>query len=116
MAKAPKVTDGRDQKATEIGLRIIQARQELGGMKQEELADLIGVSTRSMQAYESGEVVPYRKMRDLERILQRPMAWILHGDEAVVGQDEQLTRIEAKLDHLTQLLEGMTPPTRSRKR
>lgn len=88
----------RDEKAVQIGQRIVLARQELGGMKQEELAELVGVSQRSMQAYESGEVIPYRKMRDLERVLQRPMAWLLHGDRAVESRDEQLDRIERKLD------------------
>lgn len=96
----------RDVKAIEIGQRIVAARLELGGMKQEELAELIGVSQRSMQAYESGEVIPYRKMKDLERVLQRPMAWIIHGDEAVVGKDEQLARIESKLDELLDISRG----------
>lgn len=90
-----------------IGARVIQARKELGGMRQEELADLLKVSIRSMQAYESGEVVPYRKMKDLERVLGRSMAWILHGDEAMQHRDRQLdeirdalARIELKLDEL----------------
>ena len=101
-SRTTTVVDGRDKKAVEIGARIISARLELGGMKQEELAELIGVSQRSMQAYESGEVIPYRKMKDLERVLRRPMAWLLHGDEAVVGRDEQLAAIEAKLDQLAE--------------
>ena len=94
----------REEKAVEIGQRIVLARRELGGMKQEELADLIGVSQRSMQAYESGEVVPYRKMKDLERVLRRPMAWLLHGDAAVESRDEQLAAIEHKLDLVLSLL------------
>lgn len=91
-------------KTREIGERIVQARREAGGMRQEELADLIGVSVRSMQAYESGEVVPYRYLKELERVLGRPMAWILHGDQAIEGSDRTLARIEQKLDRLLELL------------
>lgn len=83
------VSPGR---AKEIGARIVQARKEMGGMRQEELAELIHVSTRSMQAYESGEVVPYRKLKDLERVLGRSMSWILHG-EAGEARDQQLDEL-----------------------
>lgn len=86
-----------DERRVAIGERIAQARKELGGMRQEELADLIHVSVRSMQAYESGEVIPYRKLDELERILGRDKAWILHGDEAVNMHDTQLAEINAKL-------------------
>lgn len=86
-------------RSVEIGERIIQARKELG-MKQVELAELIHVAERTMQAYESGEVVPWRKLRDLERILDRPIAWFLHGDaghddlrETNVERNELLTEL-----------------------
>ena len=79
----------------EIGKRIILARNELG-MKQVELAELLGVAERTMQAYESGEVVPYRRLRELERVLNRPMAWFLHGDAAEEKRDVQLDEIRAE--------------------
>jgi transcriptional regulator with XRE-family HTH domain len=72
----------QDGRARQIGRRIIQARQELGGVTQEELAELVGVSVRSMQAYESGEVIPYRKLRQLAEALGRTPAWLLHGEDA----------------------------------
>lgn len=82
--------DGRDPKAVEIGQRIAQARREMGIMTQEELAQLIGVSPRSMQAYELGEVIPYKQMKDLETVLERPIGWILHGEDAVQARDQQI--------------------------
>ena len=88
-------------KAKEIGRRIIQARQEAGGMTQRELGELIGVSERSIAAYEAGDVTPYRFLRKLEEVLGRSAAWILHGDDAPVTQDKQfaesLRRIEDQL-------------------
>lgn len=64
-----------------VGQRLIAARRELG-MKQADVAELIHVSERSMQAYEADEVVPFRKLKELSEILDKPMAWILHGDRA----------------------------------
>ncbi len=94
-----------DDRRVEIGTRIAEARKELGGMRQEELADLIHVSVRSMQAYESGEVVPYRKLDDLEKILGKSKAWILHGEAAVNDRDQQLEEISSKLDRILEILQ-----------
>lgn len=63
------------------GKRIVAARRDLG-MKQVELAELIHVSERTMQAYESDDVTPYRKVRELSEVLNVSMAWILHGEAA----------------------------------
>ena len=65
----------------DIGARIAQARRE-AGLTQEELADLVGVSTRSFQGYESGAVVPYKHLGKISEIVRRPVPWFLHGDEA----------------------------------
>lgn len=74
----------QQEHAVEVGRRIAQARREADGtgMTQRELADLLGVSERSVAAYESGDVIPYRFMRDLEHYLGKPAAWLLHGTES----------------------------------
>ena len=64
-----------------VGQRIIAARKDLG-MTQRELADLLHVSERSVQAYEGDDVVPWRFINDLAAILNRSPAWILHGEKA----------------------------------
>ena len=64
-----------------VGQRLVAARKEMG-MKQVEVAELIHVSERTMHAYESDEVVPFRKLKELSELLGRPMSWILHGDKA----------------------------------
>ena len=75
--------------ALEVAKRISQARREADGMTQRELADLLGVTERSVAAYESGEVIPYRFMRDLEKFLNRPVGWFLHGDNALDTEHDQ---------------------------
>ena len=87
-------------RAREIGKRIKLARQEAGGMTQRELADLLGVTERSVAAYESGAVVPYRFLRKLEENLAKPAAWILYGEAA----DPPAGEIIAKLDEILALL------------
>jgi transcriptional regulator with XRE-family HTH domain len=56
-------------KRKEIGARIRTARNEQG-LTQIELADLLGISERSMQGYEIGEVIPYRRLHELSKVLQ----------------------------------------------
>lgn len=88
------MTPDEVERAVEVGRRIAQARKEFDGrgMTQKDLADLLGVSERSVAAYEGGEVIPYRFIRKLEECLERPAAWFLHGTE-VVDRDEQLQEI-----------------------
>jgi len=65
--------------AREIGARIAQARKERG-LTQEQLAEMAPFSKRSLQDYENGTTIPYRHLRDLGRLLQRPEEWFLYGD------------------------------------
>lgn len=93
---APQPTD----KGRAIGARIEEARKEMGGMTQRELGELIGVSERSVQAYEAGEVIPYRLIRDIERAVGRSAAWLLHGDAAIVDHNGQLNEVLERLDKI----------------
>jgi transcriptional regulator with XRE-family HTH domain len=76
-------------------------------MSQRELADLLGVTGRSIQAYEQGEVIPYRFVRQLESALGRPAAWFLHGDAAVNVRDEQYDEILRELRGLKRAVERL---------
>lgn len=84
----------------EVGGRIVEARKQIG-LTQRELAELIGASPRAMQGYEAGERIPYRKMPDIARVVNKPMAWLLHGDAAMIGMDEQLAALEKHVAELT---------------
>lgn len=97
------------KKAKEIGSRIQQARKEAGGMTQRELADLLGVTERSVAAYERGEVIPYRFIRDIERVLDVDAAWILHGEEVVRSAEaRQIEELTAEIRALRAAVEGFT--------
>lgn len=90
-----------------VGGRIVAARLEMG-MKQRELAELIQVSERSMQAYESDEVVPYLKIVELSEILNKSPAYLLHGEKARVAPNENLRPILEEIrDLLKQQLDVM---------
>lgn len=62
-----------------IGWRIARARKERG-LTQEELAAAIGVSPRSIQGYEAGKIVPYRRLSQLAEATNRELGWLLEGD------------------------------------
>ena len=94
--------------AAEVGERIIQARKELpsGRITQEELAELAGVSQRSMQAYETGEVIPYRKMREIADVLGVSTSWLLHGEEE--NADGEIEGLRKQVEELTKLVRSMS--------
>jgi transcriptional regulator with XRE-family HTH domain len=62
-----------------IGRRLAQARKE-AGLTQEQIADLVGVTPRSIQGYEAGKVVPYRHLKRLEEITGKPSSWFLRNE------------------------------------
>ena len=70
----------------ELGGRIASARIE-AGLTQQELADRIGVTRRSLQGYEAGRVAPYRHLERLAEVLERPRAWFLPDNGTNVLQD-----------------------------
>lgn len=94
-----------DEKMETVGDRIKAARHDLG-MRQVELADLIHVTERTMQAYESDEVVPFRKLQSLSGVLDRPIAWILHGDKATAEPGEIVPLLQEILGELKKLTNG----------
>jgi len=91
-------------RAKEIGQRIALARREAEGMTQRELADLIGVTERSVAAYEAGDVIPYRFMRKLEEVLDRPASWLLYGERSAAPAAGRDAEIIQKLDEILVLL------------
>jgi transcriptional regulator with XRE-family HTH domain len=95
-----------------IGERLAQARHE-AGLTQEEAADLVGVSTRSLQGYEAGDVVPYRHMRKFASVYKRPLEWLLHGEPAEISEDrlaealEEVAAVRGELAQVRALLERL---------
>lgn len=88
----------------DIGERLAEARMQ-AGMKQRELAELMGVSERTIHAHESGEVSQFVRLKDYSRFLGRPVAWFAYGQEGEpsdvqLSQLRELTAqvLEANLD------------------
>lgn len=97
--------------ARAIGARIALARNE-AGLTQEELSDLAhGFKKRSLQDYETGVTIPFKHLREISSLLDRPVEWFLHGDpdqpsaedwrmvrEEIAQLADVLGRIESRLD------------------
>jgi transcriptional regulator with XRE-family HTH domain len=75
----------REGELSEIGRRIARARAA-AGLTQQQLADELGVSRRSVQGYESGSIAPYRRLDRLSELLDRPAGWFL-ADPAASRDD-----------------------------
>jgi transcriptional regulator with XRE-family HTH domain len=90
----------------QVGRRLVEARRELG-ISQKEVSELIHISERSMQAYESGEVFPVRKLRQLSTVLDKPIAWILHGDKAEAAPSDVVPVLREVVDRFDRILEAV---------
>lgn len=97
--------------AREIGARIAQARREADAMTQDELADALNISKRSVQEYEAGNTIPWKHFSRLEEIFGKPLSWFLHGEEEATppsdaGQLEALLQAEEENARRLDALEG----------
>ncbi len=92
--------------AQEIGARISQARNERG-LTQEQLAEIAPFSKRSLQDYEAGVTIPYKHLRDLARLLNRPEEWFLYGDQEQPSEGSSVDRLEAKLESVLEAVEDL---------
>ena len=81
--------------AQAIGARIALARNEQG-MTQEELAGAASFSKRSLQDYEAGITIPYKHLRELGVLLDRPVEWFLRGEPDGLSSD-RLQGVESQL-------------------
>lgn len=79
--------------AAAIGARIAQARREQGAMTQEQLAELLDVSTRAVQDYEAGVRIPWKHFKRLETIFSKNLEWFLHGEAEESPEDDRIGEI-----------------------
>jgi transcriptional regulator with XRE-family HTH domain len=114
------VMDAASQKR--LGRRIAGARRR-ADLTQQELAALLGITTRSLQNYESGAIVPYRHLAHIETATRVRRGWLLETGSGEGGLDEALAatadnlraegaRLRANLDELR----AQTEQLRERKR
>lgn len=100
----------REFAAREIGARIAQCRRESGGMTQEELAETLNVSKRSVQDYEAGVTIPYKHFARLEQVFGRSLSWFLHGENEPAEAVEEMHALREEVQQLRQLIEERLPP------
>jgi transcriptional regulator with XRE-family HTH domain len=86
-----------------IGRRIAQARRE-AGMTQDQLAEALGVTKRSVQGYEAGKVIPYRYLDGLTQATGKSREWLLRGDsdEPVSALGEVGERLVALVEQIAE--------------
>lgn len=92
--------------AREIGTRLALARRE-SGLTQEELSELANISKRSLQDYEAGVTVPYKKLTSFAKILGRPVEWFLHGEQEETVSRDQLSQLHEEVATLRGLVEEL---------
>lgn len=107
----------------EIGGRIKQAR-ERAGLRQEDLADLIEVSNRTVQNYEAGETKPFAKLKAVAAATGVTVEWLLHGDPeqpAAQASSTEIAGLRAEIAEIRELVERVLdrldgPPARAARR
>lgn len=89
--------------ARAIGARIALARNE-AGLTQDELSDLAqGFKRRSLQDYETGVTIPFKHLREISALLDRPVEWFLHGDPDQPSS-EDWRQVREEIAHLADVL------------
>jgi transcriptional regulator with XRE-family HTH domain len=94
-----------------IGGRIKQAREE-AGLTQEDLADAIDVTTRTVQNYESGDTKPYKKIGPIADATGVSTRWLLHGeaDEDQASLSQMAGELAEIREMLSRVLESRSEP------
>jgi PAS domain S-box-containing protein len=93
-------TPGSDAaEAAHVGRRIARARKE-AGLTQQELADRVGVTRRSIQGYEAGSIAPYRHLDRLAEALGRSRDWLVAERPAGGFPHGMPAELKAELRHL----------------
>lgn len=100
-----------------IRARLRDARKE-AGLTQQELADLMHVHKRSIENYEN-ERIPWDRLNDYARLLNREVEWFLFGEEAIPPEGQLSAvadAVEALVVDVTEIrerlgdLESRLPP------
>jgi transcriptional regulator with XRE-family HTH domain len=93
-----------------VGERIAQARTDVAGLTQKQLADVLGVTGRAVQNWEAGTRAPIRHLRELEEALGVSREWLLWGTQEPPASElahvaERLNVLEEALAQLTQVFD-----------
>lgn len=86
-----------------ISRRLREAR-EAQGLTRDEMARMLKMHVRSMDAYENPKVhtIPFEKMSEISEITGVSVSWILHGEE---GPEHLMLQT---LENVVQVMENLT--------
>jgi transcriptional regulator with XRE-family HTH domain len=91
-----------------IGQRVAAARRR-AGLTQRELAEVLKVGVKTVQAWEQGRADPYRRTNDLERALSVEREWLFasseepSGEGAEPGVDRRVSPLDLARTHYLQV-------------
>lgn len=101
--KTPFLVDQYKDHLKEMGNRIKIARQAKG-MTQGEIADLIGVSSKTVSAIEVARVEPsISQMQALAAVLEEPLGYFTGEDTSTV--ESKLDRVAEELKQIQRVME-----------
>jgi transcriptional regulator with XRE-family HTH domain len=94
-----------------VGQRIAQARTDVAGLTQKQLASAVGVTGRAVQSWEAGARAPVRHLRQLEEALGVSREWLLWGTDEPPASElahlaERVSFLEDAVDRLTTTLDA----------
>lgn len=89
---------------TQLGKRIKEARQR-AGLSQQQLADSIGVSDKTISAYEVGRVdPPLESLSSISGATSHPMAYFIGDVQSNI--EAKLDRIAREMEEVRRLMQG----------
>jgi HTH-type transcriptional regulator, cell division transcriptional repressor len=86
-----------------MGARIAEARRA-AGMSQNVLAARLGVSTRTIQNYESGKTGPYRHLRQIAQLADVTESWLAEGEGPSTPLRERIAALASRVHELEEVL------------
>ena len=99
-----KVEPKNQKELSELAVRIRTARRE-AHLSQHELGDGIGVSDKSVSAYEQGRSVPpISKLKKIAETTQHPLSFFTQENITEATITAKLTSIERELSEVKRLL------------
>jgi transcriptional regulator with XRE-family HTH domain len=99
-------TQSQEKKLDEIATRIRQARRE-AHLSQLELGTGIGVSDKSISAYEQGRSVPpFEKLKKIAEVTRHPLAYFTDDNINETTIAAKLQSIERELQEVKNLLKN----------
>jgi len=100
------------------GLEIKEKRKKLG-LTQKKLAELVGVSTQTINGYENGKEIPATKHQILDSILNNSLSNILtNSDEPnikISGYDRRILELQERINEHNEIIKLLKPKSEEAK-